>query len=184
MSQHHGPWLSFRFWKYNASPMHAVVRLDAFLFLGSFPHTHPGLWLISLCSCVFWSTEVFGRRSAEWLFISSCFHDIISLCVWSSGLASLLKPGPEITKGSTEIFNSETQRWRCRSTSGQILNSFCQIQFPSSPPAPEQQYWSAGYLSDPKPDSASRIMFPHFPDSIREVEPSMFNILHVLKWFD
>lgn len=105
MSQHHGPWLRFRFCRSNASPTHAVVRCDAFLFLGSVPHTHPGLWLISLCSRRFWSTEVFGRRSAEWLFISSCFHDIISVWVWSSGLASLLKPGHETIQGSTELFN-------------------------------------------------------------------------------
>lgn len=48
------------------------------------------------------------------------------------------------------------------------------IQFAFACPAPEQQYWSAGYLSDPKPASDSRIMsrgksewplWPIFPQS-------------------
>lgn len=222
MSQHHGPWLRFRFRRYNASPTHAVVRLDAFLFLGSFPHTHPGLWLISLCSRVFWRIWPQIRWVTLYLLLFPWHH--LCLCLVFRPCFTV-KARPWDHKGIGWNFQQWDQRPRdgdadphlgrfwtvfvlqlyifCMDlTTSQLvmcwtctLNRTCfsqflslkvelQIQFPSAPPAPEQQYRSAGYLSDPKPASASRIVFPHFPDSMRGGEPSMFNILHVLKGFD
>lgn len=215
MSQHHGPWLRI------PTPTLTVVRCDPFLFLGSFPQTHPGLWLISLCSHVLWSTEVFGRRSAEWLYLLLFPWHHLCLCLVFRPCVTIGARPWDHSRDRLRFLTvrSETQRcrprfwtvsncpsapyllygfnylvaryicWACThkcvslgSRQGWNLKAELQIQFPSAPPAPERQYWSAGYLSDPKPASASsRITFPHL---IREVEPSAFNILHMLEWFD
>lgn len=88
-------------------PQTHCCQMRLFPVFGSFLHIHRSLWLILLYSHVLWSTEVFGSRSAEWLFISSCFHDIICLCLVFRLQALPLEPGCEITQRSTEIFKNE-----------------------------------------------------------------------------
>lgn len=214
MSQHHtevntlASCLSFC--KYNASPTPTVVRCDSFLFFGSFSHTHLGLWLISLCSHVFRSAEAFGRRSPQRLFISSCFHDIISAWIWSSGLALPLEPSREITEGQTEIFNNELRDPETERTSRLVICWPCTVKCTLL--LVPHQGWNLKvevYLHSPQPQSSNidrlvtcQILSLLLPQGlwiggngvipatslprqrqlqpVREVEASVFNILLML----